>query len=705
MKKKLITSALPYVNNIPHLGNIIGCVLSADVYARFCRLRGYETLFICGTDEYGTATENRAREEGVSPKEICDKYHAIHKAIYEAFAISFDVFGRTSAPKQTEIAQQIFHDLDRAGLITEASSQRVFCERDGIFLADRYVEGKCPFCQYEDARGDQCERCGKLLDPEALLEPRCKICGTRPVLRETSHLYLDLGKLEAPLKSWFEQAAVAGSWTHNAVTTTAGWFERGLSPRPITRDLTWGVSVPKAGYEHKVFYVWYDAPIGYISITAAARDDWMSWWQSPEDTELYQFMGKDNIPFHTVMFPGCLIGTGKPWTLLHHIDVTEYLNYENTKFSKSRNIGVFGEDVLETGIPIDLWRYYLLANRPERQDAAFLWSDFIEKTNAELIDNIGNLVNRTLVYLNRQFAGEIRDLPWSAEQERFVTEAIAGIAAVTAAMEAVEIRSALRAILALGNAGNRFFQSQEPWAVIKRDRDSAHATVSVLAYLLRALSIILYPFMPDTSERIWKMLAIAPPRWAYAPSFTGLDGHRIGAAEILFSKLDPELADGLRERFSGARRVGPAPHLRVGQVVALERHPNADKLYVAKVSLGNEERTVVAGLVGAVPESELRGRKVLIVANLKPAKLRGVSSQGMILAAEAGGVIDLFALGDAPVGAAVDLGLAPAEEIDIAQFQEAALAVENGVLVRRRRPCRLDGNAVRTTGVEHGKVR
>jgi methionyl-tRNA synthetase len=256
--KKLITSALPYVNNVPHLGNIIGCVLSADVYARFCRLRGYETLYVCGTDEYGTATENKAREEGLTPKEICDKYHAIHKEIYKNFNISFDIFDRTSTPEQTQTAQEIFLDLEKNNLISEQTTKRSFCEHDSIFLADRYVEGVCPFCGYEDARGDQCDKCGKLLEPELLKEPRCKICGNRPVLKETSHLYLKLDELQDKLDSWYQSSSKKGNWTNNAVKTTKAWLDLGLQPRPITRDLSWGIPVPKKGYENKVFYVWFD---------------------------------------------------------------------------------------------------------------------------------------------------------------------------------------------------------------------------------------------------------------------------------------------------------------------------------------------------------------------------------------------------------------------------------------------------------------
>lgn len=337
-KKRLITSALPYVNNVPHLGNLIQ-VLSADVFARYCRSAGYETLYVCGTDEYGTATETRALEEGISPKELCDRFHAIHTEIYEWFEIQFDKWGRTSTPEHTRITQDIFLKLDRNGYIKERTIQQLYSEKSDMFLADRYVRGTCPHCGYEDARGDQCEHCGKLLDPTELIDPRSAIDGSTPVLRETKHLYLDLPALLPKLKAWMEKASVEGRWATNAIRMTESWIRDGLRERCITRDLKWGVPVPKPGYENKVFYVWFDAPIGYISITATYTDRWEEWWKNPDEVELYQFIGKDNIPFHTVIFPSTLLGTGEEWTLLKTMSSTEYLNYESGKFSKSRGWG------------------------------------------------------------------------------------------------------------------------------------------------------------------------------------------------------------------------------------------------------------------------------------------------------------------------------------------------------------------------------
>ncbi|PQM40056.1 putative methionine--tRNA ligase [Prunus yedoensis var. nudiflora] len=338
----LITSALPYVNNVPHLGNIIGCVLSADVFARYCRLRGYNTVYICGTDEYGTATETKAIEEKCSPQEICDKYHAIHREVYQWFNISFEKFGRTSTPQQTEVCQAIFKKLLENDWLSENTMQQLYCDTCKRFLADRLVEGTCPTqgCDYASARGDQCENCGKLLNPTELKDPKCKVCKATPRIRDTNHMFLELPLLRDKLEEYINKTSVAGSWSQNAIQATNAWLKEGLKQRCITRDLKWGVPVPHDNFKDKVFYVWFDAPI-------------------------------DNVPFHTVMFPSTLLGTGENWTLMKTISVTEYLNYEAGKFSKSKGIGVFGNDAKDTNIPVEVWRYYLLTNRPEVSDTLF----------------------------------------------------------------------------------------------------------------------------------------------------------------------------------------------------------------------------------------------------------------------------------------------------------------------------------------------
>jgi methionyl-tRNA synthetase len=656
-KKRLITSALPYVNNIPHLGNLIQ-VLSADVFARFCRLKGYETLYVCGTDEYGTATETKALEEGVSPKELCDRYYTVHSDIYSWFNINFDYFGRTSTEWQTTIVQDIFNKVDAAGYISEKTIEQLYCASCDRFLADRFVRGTCPHCGYSDARGDQCEDCGKLLDPTELVEPRCGVCGKKPELKSTRHLYLDLPKVLPRLEAWIDKASVEGFWARNAVQMTRSWIRDGLKERCITRDLKWGIPVPKKGFENKVFYVWFDAPIGYISITANLTEEWEAWWKNNDEVDLFQFIGKDNIPFHTVIFPSSLIASGDDWTLLHHMSSTEYLNYESGKFSKSKGVGVFGTDAKDTGIPADVWRFYIFYNRPEKSDALFTWSDFQEKVNGELIGNLGNLVNRSLTFVNRFYNGA---LPEGEVDGKMVEEIRNREAEITAHFERAELRDAFRKIFALSSYGNKSFQEAEPWKMVKSDPESAATLLKTLVYLVRDLAVMVEPFIPETSSKILGFLELQPVDWSSLADFQGLE--TIKKPEILFEKLENDQISALRERFSGSqkeraerekesenmeekeekkeqqeislsRRFEEQVDLRVAKIVDVQRHPEADKLYIEKILLGEEERTIVSGLVPYYTEEELLGHNIILVYNLKPAKLRGVKSEGMLLAAD-----------------------------------------------------------------------
>ena len=546
-KKRLVTSALPYVNNIPHLGNLLQ-VLSADVFARYCRLNGYETLYICGTDEYGTATETRALEEGVTPKELCDRYHRIHADIYDWFNIQFDNFGRTSTEKQTEITQGLFLKLEEAGYINEKTIEQLYSEKSSMFLADRYVRGTCPGCGYEEARGDQCENCGKLLDPTDLIDPRSGIDGSVPVLKKTKHLYIDLPGILPKLEQWIGEASVRGFWARNAVQMTRSWIRDGLKERCITRDLSWGIPVPKDGFRNKVFYVWFDAPIGYISITANYTDEWEDWWKNPEEVELFQFIGKDNIPFHTVVFPSTLLGSGENWTMLHHMSSSEYLNYESGKFSKSKGIGVFGSDAKETGIPADVWRFYILYNRPEKSDGIFTWKDFQEKVNSELIGNLGNLVNRTLSFVHRFYDGKI---PEGGSDSAFWEKVKEMEGEITKHFDRAELRDAFRKIFALADMGNKFFQAGEPWKTRTTEPEAAARLLRDLTYLVRDLGILLSPFIP-AAEVIGKWLRTGKLSWEDLGSLTGIAD--IEKPEILFKRLEDKEIKTFKERFAGSQK-------------------------------------------------------------------------------------------------------------------------------------------------------
>ncbi|CAN0910245.1 Probable methionine--tRNA ligase [Linum grandiflorum] len=460
----LITSALPYCNNVPHLGNIIGCVLSADVFARYCRLRGYNTLYICGTDEYGTATETKAMAEKLAPKEICDKYHGIHGEVYKWFDIEFDLFGRTSTPQQTEVCHHIFNKLLDNNWLAEETTEQPYCGTCEKFLADRLVEGTCPTegCTNTAANGDECELCGKFLNPTELKDPKCKVCHSSPQIRDTCNLYIELPLLKDRLAKYIESASVAGTWSQNALLETNSLL-KDLKHRCITRDLKWGVPVPHEKFSDKVFYVWFDAPIGYISITACYTPDWEKWWKDPENVELYQFMGKDNTKFHTIMFPACLLGTGENWTMMKSISVTEYLNYEAGKFSKSKGIGVFGNDVKDTEIPVEVWRYYLLANRPEVSDTLFTWADLQTKLNNELLNNLGNFINRVLSFIAKPlgagYESIVPDAPGA--DSHLLTKQLADevgkyVDQYLEAMEKVKLKQGLKAAMSICSAGNAY---------------------------------------------------------------------------------------------------------------------------------------------------------------------------------------------------------------------------------------------------------
>jgi methionyl-tRNA synthetase len=787
MKRRLITSALPYVNNVPHLGNLIQ-VLSADVFARFCRLRGYDTLYICGTDEYGTATETKALEEGVSPRELCDRFFVVHRDIYAWFGIAFDKFGRTSAPEHTEITQSIFLDLDKKGYIQQQTIEQLHCDSCGRFLADRYVRGVCPSCGYEGARGDQCENCGKLLEPTELKNPQCSTCGSTPHLKQTTHLYIDLPKLKNKLEPWLDKASTQGFWAKNAVQMTQAWLRDGLKPRAITRDLKWGIPVPKKGFENKVFYVWFDACIGYVSMTAglgAQRGfDWKSWWQNPDEVELFQFIGKDNIPFHTVIFPSSQLGTGRNWTMLHHMSSSEYLNYEAGKFSKSKGIGVFGTDVMETGIPADVWRFYIFWNRPETSDYTFTWADFYEKVNGELIGNLGNLANRTLSFVARFYGGKI---PQAKADEVFWKRAGEIESEVAASLERADLRDALREVFQLSDLANKRFQDAEPWKTRTTDPDKAASLLSDLCYVLKDLAIMIQPFMPEAAKTLASQLGFEIGRdgmdWSALGKLEGLKD--VQGTGLLFKKLEEEHISLLRERYSGSQkeraernkteanpqegkapaatsseaalgsiavsgsRAVPGPEaakvhaekkaeeprpapfaelpqeercarlvaLKVAKITKIERHPKADKLYIETLDDGSgQERVIVSGLVPFYREEELLGRHIVLVDNLKPAKLRGVESRGMLLAAstksadgEGKESVEILQAPWVQPGTPVkpegfeDLAL-PTEQIDIDSFFSVPMSAKSGFAYAGSARLLAAGKAIGLEKVADGEI-
>lgn len=599
-KNILITSALPYVNNVPHLGNIIGCVLSADVFARFSRLCGNNTLFVCGTDEYGTATETKALQEGLTPQQICDKYFTVHSEIYEWFNISFDYFGRTTTPDQTSIVQDIFLTVHSNGFISTQEVEQLLCEKCNRYLADRFVEGVCPFegCGYEDARGDQCDGCGKLVNAVDLKNPRCKVCGTSPVLRTSTQFFLDLPKLEPRLQTWIDTSA--SGWSNNARVIARSWLKEGLKPRCITRDLKWGVPVPLDGYRDKVFYVWFDAPIGYLSITKAYTEDWEKWWMPSDDmnVDLYQFMAKDNVPFHSVMFPAVLLGTEKKYTTVSHIMATEYLNYEDGKFSKSRGVGVFGTDAKSTGIPSDVWRFYLLYVRPENQDSSFSWVDLATKNNTELLNNLGNFVNRALVFAQKFFDSTMPEMTPTDEDFTVLALCAREVKGYIACLENAKLRDGLRHILSISRHGNQYLQSTQPWKLLKGSDDEKNKAATVIGICCNIsclLATLLFPYMPETSSTMRSQMNASDSVLTLSAQNTEIvkllpSGHKLGKPEPLFNKIEMAKLEELKKQFSGKQQDSETVNGVAGDLATLEAEiaKQADKVRELKSSAADK---------------------------------------------------------------------------------------------------------------------
>ena len=646
--KTIVTSALPYVNNIPHLGNMV-CIISADIYTRFLKQTNAQVISVLGTDEHGTTTETVALQKNMTCKEVVDHYYKIHKEIYEWFDCTFDCFGRTSSKENHEIAKDLFLKLYENGFVEENEIDQYFDEKHQKFLSDRFIEGTCPNCGYTDARGDQCDKCQKLLNPTDLINPKSKLSNETPTLKKTKHLYIKLDKLQKLLQTKLDMS----TWSQNAINTTNAWFKEGLKPRAITRDLKWGVQVPLKGYENKVFYVWFDAPIGYISITKQNIPNYRDWWN--KDTNLVQFMGKDNIPFHSIIFPSILIGSKETYGLIKTLNANEYLNYENKKISKSRGVGIFADQVKNLDIQSDVWRYYITINRPEKTDTNFYWKDFQEKNNTELVANLGNLVNRTFSFTKKFFDSKIPKLVQKEDYQKKIEN-------IKTAYSKIELKKALKLIMNLSKDFNAYFQQQEPWKKIKEDPQLTGNIIANLHHMIKDLAILIHPVMPKTAQKICAAYNINK-----TPNYDDLQLMPSSFTNIkpLFRKLEDEEIELLSYKFSGDLNL----NLVVGQITNVVKHPKADKLYIEQVDLGTEKRQIVSGLVGQYTPEQLINKKVIIVTNLKPAKLRGELSQGMLLAAESDGNVSVLTTKLA-VGAQLLKSQAP---INIEEFSKIKL--------------------------------
>ncbi len=674
MEKKdkiLVTSALPYANGPIHIGHIAGAYLNADIYVRYQRLKHCDVVFVCGTDEHGAAITLLADKLGKHPREIVDYYYEDHKNTFAKFGISFDIFSRTTEPIHYKTSQEFFLSLYNKGYLTEKTIKQLYCPKDRRFLPDRYVEGVCPHCGSPGARGDQCEKCGKWIDPLTLVEPQCMICSTTPEVRETTHLYLDLKKFQDRLRAWLDTKT---HWKDNVRNFCYGWLNEGLEERSVTRDLDWGVPVPLKGYEGKVLYVWIDAPIGYISATKKWAEQigdperWRRYWQDP-DTKLVHFIGKDNIVFHAIVWPAVLMAQDG-YVLPTDIPANEFLNIEGRKISTSKNYAIWLREYLEK-FPPDPLRYVIASTMPENKDSDFSWRDFQARVNGELADILGNFINRTLTFVRKNYGGRVPERRELTADDRRMLELIANWPAkVGEALEQYEIRKATRTFMDLAREANKYFNDAEPWRTFKEDRARCDTALNISLQLCKALAVVMSPFLPFSAQKVWRMLNlkgdVEKQDWDRSGAEPLAPGHELGKAEILFQKYEDDLINLEIERLekiaagaeAGETAEEPMPEkekeplisiddfakiqLKVAQIVSAKRVEGADRLLQLEIDLGDEKRQIVAGIAQHYDPEELPGKRIVVVANLKPAKIRGLESQGMLLAAvEDGGRLSL----------------------------------------------------------------
>jgi methionyl-tRNA synthetase len=648
--KLLVTSALPYANGELHLGHLAGAYLPADIFVKYHRLKGTDVVYICGSDEHGVGITIAAQQAGVSPQQLIDRYHHSIKAAFEQFGMEFDNYSRTSLPVHHKTAQDFFLRVHEKGFLEPRTTRQLYCPKDRMFLADRYVEGTCPNCQSPNARGDQCEACGEWLEPFDLIDPRCKTCGTTPEVRETTHWFFALSKFEDRLKAW-----VAGKpdMKPNVRRFCEGWFRRGLQDRSITRDLPWGVPVPLPEGKGKVMYVWFDAPIGYISSTKewaerrGTPDRWQDYWLDP-GTRLVHFIGKDNIVFHAMVWPAMLMAHGD-YVLPTEIPANEFLNLEGEKLSTSRNWAVWLPEYLKE-FPADALRYALAVNLPENRDVDFTWHDFQARNNNELADVLGNFINRVAVFTRKNYGGRCPTVVAEDEAGGEVMRAIGAAPGTIGTMiDSYRIKDAARELMTLPALGNRYFDYQAPWRTFKSDRPACDRTIATCLRLVSALEVLSYPFLPFTSRKLGSLLELGRRSWDDAAK-AELPAE-LGPSEILFHKIEDEVIAAQVAKL-GRPADAPLPaepakqekkmlsfdefknvELKVARVVSCERVVGADKLLRLVIDLGTEQRQIVAGIGKAYEPEALVGRTIVVVANLAPAKIRGVESNGMLLAA------------------------------------------------------------------------
>ena len=663
-KRTLVTAALPYANGPVHIGHLAGVYVPADIYVRYLRMRGRDVLFVCGSDEHGVPITIKARQQGCSPQDIVDKYDKIISDSFKGFGINFDVYGRTSSKIHEETASEFFKKLYDSGKFITKTTEQYYDPEAKTFLADRYIVGTCPKCGNPDAYGDQCEKCGSTLSPEELINPKSKLSGAEPIKKETTHWYLPLQDYEQWLREWILDGHK--EWRSNVYGQVKSWLDGGLQPRAVTRDLDWGVPVPVEGAEGKVLYVWFDAPIGYISNTKQLLpNDWEKWWKS-EDTKLVHFIGKDNIVFHCIVFPSMLKAYGDGYILPDNVPSNEFLNLEGDKISTSRGWAVWAHEYLED-FPgkQDVLRYVLTANAPETKDNDFSWKDFQARNNSELVAIFGNFVNRAVVLTHKYFEGKV---PALGALEAIDKEALAEIPALRASLEKnlenYRFREALKDAMSMARVGNKYISDTEPWKVAKTDMARTGTILNVCLQICADLAIAFEPFTPFAAEKLRKMID-SPLEWDLLGREDILPaGHQIGAAELLFEKIEDDAIQAqldrlarIREEREAAAKAAAAAEaaayvepqkaevtfdqfeamdIRTATVLEAERVPKTDKLLKLTIDTGIDKRVIVSGIAEYYTPEQMVGKQICILANLAPRVIRGIESKGMILMARQG---------------------------------------------------------------------
>jgi methionyl-tRNA synthetase len=651
-KRYLITSALPYANGPIHIGHLAGVYVPSDIYTRYLRMKGEDVISICGSDEHGVPITLKARNEGVTPQSIVDRYHAMNKKAFEDFGISFDIYSRTSNKIHYETASDFFLTLYNKGEFIEKTSEQYYDEEAGCFLADRYITGTCPYCSNENAYGDQCEKCGTSLSPSDLINPHSTISGSKPVLRETLHWYLPLDKYEPWLKKWILEDHK--EWKTNVYGQCKSWLDQGLQPRAVSRDLDWGIPVPVKDAKGKVLYVWFDAPIGYISATKELTPEWEKYWKD-EETKMIHFIGKDNIVFHCIIFPAMLKTEGS-FILPENVPANEFLNLENDKISTSRNWAVWlHEYLIDFPGKQDVLRYSLCASAPETKDNDFTWKEFQARNNNELVAILGNFVNRTLVLTNNYYNGRVPERGKTNSYDESVLSEIGTLRTnVETSLDTFRFREALKEAMNLARLGNKYLADAEPWKIIKSDPERVKTIINIALQITANLTIILEPFLPFSMEKLRSFLNAGQLKWQNAGRSDLLKpGHLINKPELLFDKIEDDeinkqinklLATKKANETSDVKAV-PAKDpvsfddftkidVRTATILEAEKIPKTTKLLKLKIDTGIDTRTIVSGIAEYFEPQDIIGKQISIVANLEPRMIRGIESKGMILMAE-----------------------------------------------------------------------